>query len=295
VILWLGMVLLVLSPWLIRNYVVFDNPVFTLQSYGEFTKGMGHLNYYYYTYRSFSPMPLTYALANFPFYVFKKFIAGNLFFSWWTVVVLNFFGAVPFVYALWRIKRFSDIQKRIIGFAVTSLIILIALSSLDGIHLRHLVNIQGILVIVLVLGYILFRQQARFLRNRYIQAAALILLFLPLRSPFLEMELLNNADRIERSKQVYEIIKEETEKETVIVSDASDAVWWYCDRNSIWIPVVYGDLKKLLEDSRIDYIYFERISDYMDRLEDRDLVDFLTRTSIVDGSPFGWSLYKIKR
>jgi 4-amino-4-deoxy-L-arabinose transferase-like glycosyltransferase len=293
VILWLAMMIMTISPWLIRNYLVFGNPVFTMQSYGEFTKGMGHLDYYYYTYRSFTPMSLSYALANFPFYVLKKYIAGNLFFSWWAAVVLNFFGAVAFIFALMRIRYFDGIRRRFIGFAVASLLLLIALSSLNGIHLRHLVNIQGILIVALVLGYIHFREHVKLFRNRYIHVAALILLLLPLRFPFLEIELKNNADRIEINKKAYELIKEYTADDAVIVSDASDAVWWYCDRSSIWIPVVYGDLKILLETHQVDYIYFEKISDYTDRLEDRDLIDFLSTTSIVDGSPFGWSLYKI--
>jgi hypothetical protein len=289
------MMIVTISPWLIRNYLVFGNPVFTLQSYGEFTKGMGHLDYYYYTYRSFTPMSFSYALVNFPFYVLKKFIAGNLFFSWWTVVVLNFFGAVAFIFALIRIKDSGGIKRRFIWFGATSLLILIALSSLNGIHLRHLVNIQGVLIVVLVLGYIRFREHVKLFRNRYIHVAALVLLLLPLRFPFLEIDLKNNADRIENNKRVYEIIRENTEEGAVIVSDASDAVWWYCDRSSIWIPVVYGDLKVLLQNHQVDYIYFEKISDYTDRLDDRDLIDFLTTTSIVDGSAFGWSLYKINR
>jgi hypothetical protein len=147
--------------------------------------------------------------------------------------------------------------------------------------------------VALVLGYIHFREHVKLFRNRYIHVAALILLLLPLRFPFLEIELKNNADRIEINKKAYELIKEYTADDAVIVSDASDAVWWYCDRSSIWIPVVYGDLKILLETHQVDYIYFEKISDYTDRLEDRDLIDFLSTTSIVDGSPFGWSLYKI--
>jgi hypothetical protein len=149
--------------------------------------------------------------------------------------------------------------------------------------------------VVLVLGYIRFREHVKLFRNRYIHVAALVLLLLPLRFPFLEIDLKNNADRIENNKRVYEIIRENTEEGAVIVSDASDAVWWYCDRSSIWIPVVYGDLKVLLQNHQVDYIYFEKISDYTDRLDDRDLIDFLTTTSIVDGSAFGWSLYKINR
>ena len=295
IILWSAVTLLVLSPWLIRNYVIFGNPIFTLQAYGEFTKGMGHLDYYYYTYRSFTPMSFSYAVSHFPFYVLKKFVAGILLFSWWTIIVLNFFGAVLFVFALMRKKYFNSLQQRFIGFGITSLILLIALSSFNGIHLRHLVNVQGVLIVLVILGLIQFREQLPFFRKRYLWVLAIILLLLPLRFPYLEMELKVYTDRIEKNKDVYQIITEKTEQEAVIVSDASDAVWWYCDRPSIWVPVLYSDFKTLLEIQKVDYIYFENSSEYLGRLENDELVDFLTISSIVDGTPFGWSLYRIIR
>lgn len=293
IVLWSAVMLLVLSPWLIRNYVVFGNPVFTLQAYGEFTKSMGHLGYYYYTYRSFTPMSLYYTITHFPFFVLKKFVAGILFFSWWTIIVLNFFGTVPFVFAvIWR-KYFGNFQKRFIGFGVTSLILLIALSSFDGIHLRHLVNVQGVLVFLLILGLIRFRENLPFLKKRYFWIVAILILLLPFRFPFPELELKGYADRIEYNKEAYKMIIEKTEPGAVIISDASDAVWWYCDRPSIWIPVVYDDLKTLLEIRDVDYIYFEKSSEYLGRLENDDLLDFMKTTSMVEGTAAGWSLYKI--
>jgi len=294
-VLWLGMLFLILAPWLVRNYVVFGNPLFTLQAYGEFTKGMGHLNYYYYTYRSFTPMTFSYALSHFPFYVFKKFAAGILYFSWWTVVILNFFGAVPFVLALMRIKHFENVQKRFLWFGLTSLILLIAVSSLDGIHLRHLVNIQGILIVMVVMGFIQLIQPDGLFKRRYLKIAAMVLLLLPLRFPYLEIELLNNAHRIERDKVAYDTIKGQTEEGAVIVSDASDAVWWYTDRYSIWIPVLYEDLKTLLENQKADYIYLEKTSEYLGKLEDSDLVDFFNMTSIVADIPPDQGLFRVEK
>lgn len=292
---WLGILFLILAPWLVRNYVVFGNPLFTLQTYGEFTKGMGHLNYYYYTYRSFTPMSFSYALSHFPFYVFKKFAAGILFFSWWTMVVLNFFGAVPFVLSLIRIRHFENVQKRFLWFGLTSLLLLIVVSSLDGIHLRHLVNIQGILVVMLVMGFIQLIQPGGLFKKRYLKVAAMVLLLLPLRFPYLEIELISNAHRIERDKEAYDNIKEQTEIGSVIVSDASDAVWWYTDRYSIWIPVLYEDLKTLKENNKADYIYLEKTTDYLGKLDDSDLLDFLDSTSIVSDIPPDRGLFRVEK
>jgi hypothetical protein len=295
VLLWTAVTFLVLLPWLIRNYVVLGNPFFTLQAYGEFTKSMGHLGYYYYTYRSFTPMSLWYALAHFPFYVLKKFIAGLVFFSWWTLIALNFFGAITFIYSVLKRNYFDSLQKKFICFGVTTLILLVALSSFDGIHLRHLANIQGILIMISILGLIRIKERIPLFRNRYLWIAAVVLLFLPIRFPHLESELISYAERVKENKEVYNLIREYTQQDAVIVSDASDGVWWYCDRPSIWVPVIYSDFKTLLEIQKVDYFYLENSTDYLEGLNDDELLDFLTNTAIIDGTPFGWSLYRINR
>jgi len=118
---------------------------------------------------------------------------------------------------------------------------------------------------------------------------------LPLRFPYLEIGLMNNAHRIERDKEAYDIIKKQTEEGAVIVSDASDAVWWYTDRYSIWIPVLYEDLKTLLENHKADYIYLEKTSEYLGKLEDSDLVDFFNTTSIVTDISPDRGLFRVER
>ena len=291
-VIWLLSSAIVISPWLIRNYLQFGNPLFTLQAYGEFTKGMGHLNFYYYTYRSFTPMSFWYAITEFPFYVLKKFGAGILYFSWWTVVVMNFLAIIPFIFAVVRMKFLDDIEKRFVGFAVMSLALLIAVSSLDGIHLRHLINIQGILVIAATIGIVRIREFLSFGNAKYIGVAVVIILLLPYRFPSQEIELNANYFRVRGNKEVYGLIRNTTEPDAVIVSDASDAVWWYCDRRSIWIPVVYDDLKKLAGMTEVDYIYLEDTPEFVEQLSDEELLDFLVSYSIVDGSPFEWGLYE---
>ena len=237
-------------------------------------------------------MSFWYAVTEFPFYMFKKFAAGMLFFSWWTVAVLNFLGAIPFAYAIFKIKSLDCFEKRFVAFALTSLIILMAVASLDGIHLRHLINIQGLLAIAAVIGLIYLKSRTSLLKTRYIGVAAIILLLLPYRFPSLEMELNDNYIRLENNKMVYELIRQSTAPDAVIVSDASDAVWWYCDRRSIWIPVIYDDFRKLTEITRVDYVYLENTPEFVERLDNGELLDFLTRYAIVDGSDFGWGLYE---
>jgi hypothetical protein len=202
---------------------------------------------------------------------------------------------VPFVMALMRIRHFENVQKRFLWFGFTSLLLLIAISSLDGIHLRHLVNIQGVLIVMVVMGIIQLGQHNGLFKKRYLKIAALVLLLLPLRFPYLEIELVHNAHRIERDKEAYEIIKEQTEEGAVIVSDASDAVWWYTDRNSIWIPVLYGDLKTLLENHKADYIYLEKTTDYLGKLEDSDLLGFFNMTSIITDIPPDRGLFRVEK
>jgi len=290
---WACIVVLTLSPWLVRNFILFGNPFFTMQAYGEFTKGMGHLKYYYYTYRSFAQMGLWYAVSNFPFYMLKKFVAGIAFFSWWTMVILNFFGIVPLALAAMKNKIAGYSQSEFIKFALVSLMLVVIVSSFDGIHLRHLVNVQGLLAISIVIGIMLLRDQIQLFQKKWVLAAILFLLVIPSRFPFLEKELIANARTVEANKKVYERLSEISCPGDVIVSDASDAVWWYSDRLSIWIPVVYDDLKSLMKIQRVDFIYFEKTSDFLSRLEDEEVVDFFNMASIVDGSEIGWSIYKV--
>lgn len=290
--LWVAVMIVSLMPWLVRNYLVLGSPFFTLQTYGEFTKGMGHLKHYYLVYRSFEPVTLGYALGNFPFYVFKKFAAGIVFFALNIPAVLNFFGIIPLAYAVRKIFILPDIRMRFIGFTMISSAIIVLLSSFDGQHWRHIVNLQVLLTVSIVAGVMMMLENMAIWKRKFMAALLVAAMFFPARFPFQEKELSNTAATVRDDKLKYETIAKETGPGDVVISDASDAVWWYADRLSVWIPVRYGDVVKVMDMAKADYVYLANMSEYFSGLSDEDLADFHTRMIQVDGVAGGWGLFR---
>jgi hypothetical protein len=282
-----------ISPWLIRNAVVLGNPIFSLQAYGEFTKGMGHLGYYYYAYRSFTPMTLWHALSCFPQYVFKKFIAGNVFFMLNIPAVLNFFGILPIAYACRRMIDITRDEMLFIKFVIVSAILVIGLSSLNGHHWRHIVNLQAILAVSVAIGLKSAIANYGFFRRRFPVIVAMVLVLFPARFPFQEMELSNISKAIRFHGAAYTAVASKTAPGDVIISDASDGVWWYADRPSVWIPVLYADISRVAEKTKASHIYLENSSGYFSGLSDEELFDFHGRYKQIDGVPGGWALFAV--
>ncbi|MEE9555265.1 MAG: glycosyltransferase family 39 protein [candidate division Zixibacteria bacterium] len=293
--LWSGIILATVSPWLIRNMMVFGNPVFTLQTYGEFTKGMGHLDYYYYTYRSFTPMTFWYALGNFPFYLFKKFIAGNVYFALNFPAIVNFFGIIPLAYFARRLFNQEDAEIAFFKFTAVSLVILVGVSSLDGQHWRHVVNLHPFLAVSIALGLKSIIIGVPAFKRITLSIALILLIFFPARLPFQELELSHTSNTVRASLPVYELINSESEPGDVVISDASDAVWWYADRPSVWIPVLYPDVVRALEISDAEYVYLEDLSAFLTSLSNEEIIDFYSRVYPIHGEPASWTLFKRNR
>ena len=295
VMLWVGVIFATISPWLIRNIAVFGNPFFTLQTYGEFTKGMGHLKHYYYTYRSFTPMTFWYALGNFPFYLFKKFIAGNVFFALNFPAVINYFGVIPLAYLVKKFSEPNGTRMAFFKFTAVSLVIIVGVSSLSGQHWRHIVNLQVFLAISIAFGLKNIIANVPFFRRKTFAAVLILLMFFPARIPFQELELSNASKTVRAALPVYEMIKSESEPGDVIISDASDAVWWYTERSSVWIPVLYPDVAKAVEITDAEYIYLEDISGFLSGLSNQEIMDFYSRFFQIHGELGRWALFKRNR
>ncbi len=271
---WAVSTVLVASPWLARNWIVFGNPLFTLQAYGEFTKGMGRFGDYYFTYRSFEPVSFTSALLNFPLDLAKKFIGGLIFFAGAFPIRFNFLGAIPFFFALIKIEKTDGLQRKLLFFAFSSSVLVILLSSLDGHHDRHLLPLQGFLALAMFLGGVLLIRELGLNKYRAAVIAGAAILFLPMRSPFQEMRLSMVADECRMHKIAYDSISRLVGSREIVVSDASDAVWWYSNRMSIWLPVEYADLKALMSRENCRYLYLSRPIEFLNSLSEEDLIDF---------------------
>jgi hypothetical protein len=280
-------------PWLIRNWIVLGNPLFTLQTYGEFAKGMGRFNDYYYVYRSFVPMPLWYVATHLPFDLGKKFVGGLIFFAGAFPLRLNFLGVVPFIFGILRIGQVRPVERRMILFAFVAAASVIAISSLDGHHDRHLLPLQACIAVAMLIGFKCLLDEIGAARYKVLVIALGALLFLPSRAPFIEMRLNLLAERYRTDKIGYAIMGNHVEPEAVVVSDASDAIWWYGERNSIWIPATFEDLKLLLSLGRCDYVHLLDVSAFFNALSEEEAGVFAGLVQPVDEFPGPGELFRV--
>jgi hypothetical protein len=292
---WLIAVLLGISPWLLRNALVLGNPFFTLQSYGEFTKGMGRFDDFYSTYRSFAPMSLFYTVSHFPYDLAKKFVGGLIFFGGAFPLRFNFLGIIPFFFGLIKVNRLEGIQKKILLFAFISSVLIIILSALDGHHDRHLVPLQVFYAVSTMIGFILLAKEFKFFERKALPIIFGLLLFLPARFPFQEFRLSSIAAENRGNMPAYSKIAEAVKPDEVVISDASDAIWWYADRPSIWIPVHYDDLKTLLARDDCHYIFLFRPTDFIKKLSNNEIADFAYSTELILDIQEHGSLYRLKK
>jgi 4-amino-4-deoxy-L-arabinose transferase-like glycosyltransferase len=292
---WISAVILGLAPWLVRNMIVLGNPFFTLQSYGEFTKGMGRFDDFYFTYRSFTPMTFLYTLSNFPFDFAKKFIAGLIFLGGAFPIRFNYLGVIPFFFALIKIWQMEGIQKKIVLFAFFSSVLIIILSALDGHHDRHLVPLQPFFAVTTIIGFVLLAKEFRFYHRKALAIVLGAFLFMPTRFPYQELTLLQTANESRASQADYAVIAEIVKPDQVVISDASDAIWWYADRPAIWIPVNFDDIKSLFVRDDCYYVYLAKPIDFMNKLKNEELVDFVRSTELMPNFPSSGRLYRLKK
>lgn len=272
--LWLLTAFVVLLPWGIRNWIVLGNPVFTLQSYGEFTKGMGRFDDFYFTYRSFTPMSFIYTLSHFPVDLAKKFLAGLVFFAGAFPLRLNYLGIVPFFFAIMKLYPTDSPQRKIAMFAFISAVLVMVISSIDGHHDRHFMPLQAFLVVTMFVGLEIMGREFGFNKYKIVMVTAGIILFLPTRAPFIEYRLSSIADECRSLRPAFSQISERVAPDDVVLSDASDAVWWYANRSSIWLPVHMDDIKTAISRGKCDYLYLADPVAFITKLSDQDLAEF---------------------
>ena len=145
-------VLAVNSVWLLRNLLVFGDPLFSLQRYGEFTKGMGLGDEYYYTYKSLEPAGIFTVLMNYPLLLLRKLIVGVPTFLSKLPLHLNSFGFFLVIWAFVFLRHDNQLGK-ILKFLVYGLSIYIFVCLFDGHHHRHLYIFDPLLIIAASAGF----------------------------------------------------------------------------------------------------------------------------------------------
>jgi 4-amino-4-deoxy-L-arabinose transferase-like glycosyltransferase len=291
---WIIVMLLSVTPWLIRNWLVLGNPFFTLQTYGEFTKGMGRFDDYYLTYRSFIPMTFWYALSHFPLSVAKKFIAGLFYFAKSFPSFFNFLGVVPFFYLFFKSGETRGIERKIFLFSLWGICLIVIPTSFAGAHDRHLLPLLVFLIITMLVGFRFLVRDFGINRNRLAFIIATALLFLPAKAPIQEKELAGIANKSRASMLAYGEIEKLVGNSEVVVSDVSDAIWWYSERSSIWIPVHFDDLNKLIDEQQINYLYLDNPDKYLGKFARSDRAQFADIVEPVTEFSGPGVLYKIR-
>jgi hypothetical protein len=290
---WVLTAFIILLPWGIRNWIVLGNPIFTLQSYGEFTKGMGRFDDFYFTYRSFAPMSFFYTISHFPFDLTKKFIAGLIFFAGAFPLRLNYLGIVPFFFGIMKLYLTDSPQRKIAMFAFISAVLVIVISSFDGHHDRHFIPLEAFLVVTMFIGLEIMGREFGFAKYKIVMVVAGAILFLPTRAPFIEHRLSSIADICRNLRPAFSQISEIVAPGEVILSDASDAVWWYANRSSIWIPVHMDDIKTAISRGKCRYLYLADPVAFINKLNDQDLAEFAYLVIDITSFDGPGKLYKI--
>jgi hypothetical protein len=122
-----------------------------------------------------------------------------------------------------------------------------------------------------------------------------ILLFLPARLLYQEFQLSSIASQNRSNAPTYSELARIIKPGEVVISDASDAIWWYADRSSIWIPVHYDDLKILFARDDCRYLYLARPIDFMNYLTNNEIADFAYSTELVTDMHGSGQLFRLKK
>jgi hypothetical protein len=182
-------------------------------------------------------------------------------------------------------------QRKVLLTAFIGSVLLISVAAFDGHHDRHLVPLQPFYSLATLIGGVVFAKAIGFYNRKMVLVALTVLLFLPPRFPYQEYDLKSIAHKSQEDRQAYMEISRLVAESEVIVADASDAVWWYANRKSIWIPVDYEDFKSLMERPDCHYLYLTNPIAFFNNRTDDEIADFGTYFRTVYGFDGPGQLY----
>jgi 4-amino-4-deoxy-L-arabinose transferase-like glycosyltransferase len=271
---WLLAVLLAIAPWLIRNWIVLGNPLFTLQCYGEFARGLSRFGDPDYVYRSFTPMPLGYIITHYPLDWAAKAFSGMIYFAKSFPIYFNYLGIVPFFFGLYKIGNFQGDQRKVVLLTFLGAVLIMVLGALDGHDSSHLASLQPLFAISTLLGGVVFSRAMGFYRFKIVVAVAALIMFLPARYPYQETELKMTTVKSEVDREAYVEISRIVAPGEEVVTDVPASICWYARRKAIWLPINYDDFKTLMNRPDCRYLYINDPVTFMNKRTDRELGDF---------------------
>lgn len=284
-IVFIAVVVIVCAGWLVRNIVLFGDPLFCLQRYGEFTKGMGIGDDFYYTYRSLEPAGFFYVISTYPLLFLRKLAVGVTYFLRTLPEHLNSFGLFLVFWAIIYREKLATLNSNksrmgvnlwrpavrflIIGVALTVIICLF-----DGQHHRHLYIFNPLMIMISSAGFNDFALRTGIMKKRFYYLVLLLFFLIPLQFPQQEVWLRDLKVRIKAEIPVYREVAINLSCYGPVASDASDALWWYSGLNTVWMPTNYETFVKV--DSLIDIkaVYFQK-DDWLKKLDKEERRKFM--------------------
>jgi len=263
-------VVAICSWWLIRNFMVFGDPFFTLQRYGEYSKGMGLNDNYYYTYRSLEPLTLFKTITDYPLMYGKKIISGIPIFLHGLIDQLNSYSLFLVFWAYIFLRKKHNLSQ-IMRFTLISILLYIFLCLFDGQHHRHLFIFISFLSVIAAAGFGDFIKRAGITRWKYGYIFTLLIFLVPFAFPQQEITLRDEKNLFSRDKLVYQQISQITTGN--VAAEAGDALWWYSNMNTVWMPVDFATLEKIDSLINIQAVYFQR-DNWLSRQSADDVAKF---------------------
>lgn len=273
--------LLVILPWLVRNYLFFGSPFFALQNYGEVSKATTAFPDYYYTYRSLEPQQFFSFIFSYPLFFLRKIAAGILMYIRETPEVLNLYLSFFFLLSFFSLKKGDEKLIHFRVLVVSLFFFYILFHSIFGPYIRHLgFLLPGMMVIACAnLVDLWSKLNMRESYKKFLFPLLVLFLLVPTKTPereryFLERKL----DHLTVVKHCVEI-KDFLDRETLIASDVSDALGWYARSPAMWFPVDHKNFLAADSVIPIGSIYLQKgldsewIGDYRDDPEGVTILD----------------------
>lgn len=273
-VLFLTGVVLVCSPWLVRNTVVVHNPIFTVSSYDVFMNTDGYPGYQ--VHRAFAdvPSPLGFAITHIPALAAKSLNGlTELYWQWPRLVgvyVLPFFVLSLFVKP--RDGAFVAARRLLLAFIV---IWTIAVSLGDQMP-SHFIALAPIMI-VLAAGYMLHMTN-RALSSPGRRALVLIGVVLCAALPVGSALVKSTAPAHGGIPPQFADMNQMVPADANVVTDCPWAVAWYCRRTAIWLPLNPRQLTQMERKlGPIDAAYISRYAASFASVDTVALARLLTR------------------
>lgn len=250
---------LIVSPWLIRNFIITGNPFFSLQKYeiAMFTETYPGREIY----SLFEPISITKYILHNPVEMGSKIIWG----------MDSLFHSIPRLFENWiyiplagigmytsKSKGGKVLLAGLFCMIGTQYIALSAISTLERLFIRYI----PVVILFSALGTITLIDRVDFNQlsgQKYIpnvgrkQVIISIIFILILPNLFTLVQLDPTPNYIIEEQNAFSDIKSETPEQAVIISNTPWSVSWHSDRVSVYVPAHRSEINNKL--SEVEYIY----------------------------------------